>query len=186
MWGESAFERIVKKDYPKTLLNVQYRSHEILYRPTSEIFYENAVRSDRVRPQLNGVLLHNGGFESEVAFLHYRGETILDDSHSIMNPGEAMLASQLAAELLGIGVRDVLIVSPYRAQVSDTANIWSASYPHSECKPRIQTVDSSQGSEADVVILSLTRARGPPGLLRSTKRTNVMTTRAHRLIPPVI
>ncbi|KAJ9218310.1 hypothetical protein DTO166G4_176 [Paecilomyces variotii] len=99
MWGESAFERIVKKDYPKTLLNVQYRSHEILYRPTSEIFYENAVRSDRVRPQLNGVLLHNGGFEiahmrktwaikSEVAFLHYRGETILDDSHSIMNPGE--------------------------------------------------------------------------------------------------
>ncbi|RWQ95940.1 hypothetical protein C8Q69DRAFT_224171 [Paecilomyces variotii] len=91
-----------------------------------------------------------------------------------MNPGEAMLASQLAAELLGIGVRDVLIVSPYRAQVSETANIWSASYPHSECKPRIQTVDSSQGSEADVVIVSLTRARGPPGLLRSTKRTNVM------------
>ena len=56
--------------------------------------------------------------------------------------------------------------------------IWDQRYPQSRIRPRVQAVDASQGSEADGVIVLITRNTGGAGFLHSTKRTNVMLSRA--------
>ncbi|BCS27108.1 uncharacterized protein APUU_60156S [Aspergillus puulaauensis] len=78
---------------------------------------------------------------------------------------------------------DVLIMSPFKAQVARCSKLLGDLYPNASGNgspvPRIQTVDASQGSEADAVIVTFARNAGCVGALRSPKRVNVMTSR-HR------
>ncbi|EAW06696.1 uncharacterized protein ACLA_083910 [Aspergillus clavatus NRRL 1] len=69
-------------------------------------------------------------------------------------------------------------MSPYRAQVTLVKKIWQQRNPDAKVKPKAQTVDASQGSEAGAVVILITRNCGSAGSLRSPKRTKAMTTRA--------
>jgi uncharacterized protein len=78
-------------------------------------------------------------------------------------------------KLQQIGLKDILIIAPYNAQVFELQ----------ECLPaaRIGTVDKFQGQEAAIVIYSMTtssRADAPRGMefLYSLNRLNVATSRA--------
>jgi serine/threonine protein kinase len=116
------------------------------------------------------------------------------------NLGEAELAAKLAGALLGpLDISDdearrrVAILSPYRRQNEEIVR---------ELKPLIlqdpleivHTVDSFQGQEAEIVILSLVRTRPPLaasgnlanvlaryGFLTSKERVNVMFSRAREI-----
>ncbi|PLB43389.1 hypothetical protein P170DRAFT_514617 [Aspergillus steynii IBT 23096] len=87
-------------------------------------------------------------------------------------PGRLSLGLYLLNAFRKRGAKDILIMSPYRAQVALVKKIRDQKYPESLIRPRVQTVDASQGSEADAVIVLTTRNIGGVGFLQSTKRTN--------------
>ncbi|PLN75931.1 P-loop containing nucleoside triphosphate hydrolase protein [Aspergillus taichungensis] len=191
-WSKSAFERLIDKKYHQTLLNVSYRSHKILYRPTSLAYYDGQVKSFHDGPNKNvginpenPVVVRVGNKTWSLAglshFLHLArvdsDDNKKDPSGSLYHPREAELGVALARSLFDRGARDILIMSPYKAQVALVKKVWEQKHPTAGA-PRIQTVDASQGSEAEAVIVLITRNFGSAGFLQSTKRTNVMLSRA--------
>ena len=103
-------------------------------------------------------------------------EQIAELVESLLEPGVIWTDRSGTTRRLRLG--DILIVSPYNAQVSDIANrITNA---------RVGTVDKFQGQEAPVVIYSLTTSSpedAPRGMefLYSLNRLNVATSRARAL-----
>jgi superfamily I DNA and/or RNA helicase len=96
------------------------------------------------------------------------------------NDGEAGLAVRLVEELEASGLRDsdMAIITPYVAQVKKLRLLTP------EKDVEIGSVDSFQGREKEVVILSLVRSneQGEVGFLSDTRRMNVGMTRARRLL----
>lgn len=101
------------------------------------------------------------------------------------NPGEAALVARLLAEAKLRSGR-VVILSPYSGQVNllkDTLLRNKASIASVDADA-VQTVDSFQGQEADLVIVSMVRnnlSESPSsalGFLRSAERMNVILSRA--------
>ena len=99
---------------------------------------------------------------------------------------------RLAGYLLNNGVRSVthdpaipplFVLSPYRAQVSAIS-----SYVKQVQREAVRTVDSVQGRQAEVVVVSLARnnaasdERAAIGFLAEPERVNVMFSRARRLL----
>ncbi|KAE8326231.1 P-loop containing nucleoside triphosphate hydrolase protein [Aspergillus sergii] len=191
-WSVSAFERLINKKYHHTLLNVSYRSHKILYRPTSVTFYDGKVRTFSDGPcidfginaasplvvRLGNMTWTLPGLSHFLHLARVEGDARKDPSGSWFHSQEAELGVTLARILVDRGVRDILIVTPYRAQVAEVKKIWEKRYPGIQVHPRVQTVDGSQGSEADAVIVLITRNRGSVSFLQSTKRANLMFSRA--------
>ncbi|KNG88480.1 hypothetical protein ANOM_003219 [Aspergillus nomiae NRRL 13137] len=101
---------------------------------------------------------------------------------SILNHGEAEIAKIIclarAIRQRPQYGRNILIVSPYKAQVALTAQKWEETYPGLETKPRIQAVDGEQEAEGDAVIVMLRTHSVYPGFVASSRRINVMTSRA--------
>ncbi|PWY66812.1 hypothetical protein BO94DRAFT_613549 [Aspergillus sclerotioniger CBS 115572] len=176
--------------YHQTLLNISYRSHHIIYHSTSAAYYKGKVRTVRDRPstnvcQENPLLVTLGnetwtlpGLSHFLHLAHVSNDTKKDFSGSLYHPREAELGIALARSLIDRGFRDVLIISPYKAQVALVKKLWEQRYPNAMPIPRAQTVDASQGSEAPAVIVLITRNFGSAGFLQSTKRTNLMLSRA--------
>jgi superfamily I DNA and/or RNA helicase len=191
-WSISAFERLINKGYHQTLLDVSYRSHKLLYHPTSVAYYEAKVKSFQESPrrslgidsanplvvQLGNLTWSLPGLSHFVHLPRRKNDTKKDPSGSMFHPEEAKLRVALAYSLVARGGRDILIMSPYRAQVALVQRLWELRNPEVQTRPRIQTVDASQGSEADAVIVLITRNFGSAGFLQSSKRTNVMLSRA--------
>lgn len=100
-------------------------------------------------------------------------------SESKSNANEASLVLTHVALLLSHGVAptSITVLAPYASQVSLLAKVLS---PHPEVE--VGTVDSQQGRENDVVIISLVRSsdKGEVGFLREKRRLNVAMTRARR------
>ncbi|RAH45248.1 uncharacterized protein BO95DRAFT_432220 [Aspergillus brunneoviolaceus CBS 621.78] len=55
-WNNSAFERLINKDYNVCSLNLQYRSQKAMYDATSKIFYDGKVESHGLPRGLGGHL----------------------------------------------------------------------------------------------------------------------------------
>ncbi len=151
---------------------------------TSELFYESrlASKDGLERQRLDGVgeLAGNGLWFVDV---DHDGNTSASDE-------EVAVVARLVAELTGADARwtnkagelsalaldDVLVVSPFNAQVSRLAE----RLPDGA---RVGTVDKFQGQEAPVVIYSMATSRpedAPRGMefLYSPNRFNVATSRA--------
>ncbi|KAB8221967.1 P-loop containing nucleoside triphosphate hydrolase protein [Aspergillus novoparasiticus] len=191
-WSVSVFKRLINKKYHHTLLNVSYRSHKILYRPTSVTFYDGKVRTFSDGPcidfginaasplvvRLGNMTWTLPGLSHFLYLARVEGDARKDPSGSWFHSQEAELGVTLARILMDRGVRDILIMTPYRAQVAEVKKVWEKRYPGIQVHPRVQTVDGSQGSEADAVIVLITRNRGSVRFLQSTKRANLMFSRA--------
>jgi superfamily I DNA and/or RNA helicase len=95
------------------------------------------------------------------------------------NEGEANLAYTILDQLRYSGVEpdQIAILTPYVAQVKRLRL-------SNKEKVEIGSIDSFQGREKEVVILSLVRSNdtGEVGFLSDTRRMNVAMTRARRLL----
>lgn len=105
------------------------------------------------------------------------------DRGSYKNEKEVLLVKKHVDSLLRKGVRPVEIgvISPYKRQVETIRNAFR------EGKKRgieVATVDSFQGREKEVVVISLVRTNidGNIGFLRDNRRLNVAITRARRCV----
>jgi len=172
-----------------SLLNEQYRMNEMIMGYSSEVFYDNELKAH------TSVATHVlSASEIALQFIDTAGcgfdEKI--EGTSISNPEEASFLFRHLTQLIN-GLAEVYtagnfptigIISPYRQQIvllkeqmqhaahlKDYAN-----------KITINTIDSFQGQERDIVYISMTRSNADSriGFLSDIRRMNVAMTRARK------
>jgi predicted RecB family nuclease len=192
--GASALEHILgdRATMPQDaglLLDRTWRMHPELCRYTSEVFYDSKLHGvDGLGRQeiLGEAPLSGSGLR--IVEVHHQG-------NANESPEEASEVARLVGELTGrnwrdvsgrerpIGPADVLIVTPYNAQIRA---IQHALAKGRHTGFRVGTVDKFQGREAAVVIYSMATSsagEAPRGLefLYDSHRLNVATSRARAM-----
>jgi hypothetical protein len=169
-----------------TMLNVQYRMHPSISAFPSREFYNGSIA--------NGINTREAHYLRSSRWLDGRPYTFLEidgteerppnRSAGLRNPEEAAVVVDLVQKLVDLGQRDknwnssdrIRIITFYQEQVS---LIKKKMAEKGLGGVLVATVDSSQGCEADVVILSFVRSNGrSAGFLRDDRRMNVAMTRA--------
>eukprot|EP00873_Tetraselmis_striata_P017373 jgi/Tetstr1/437637/TSEL_026304.t1 len=181
--SRSAMARLMNCGAPVALLDTQYRMHPDIAAFPSATFYDGALRTapanaDRITAFSR--IPASSAWPARYCLLDVVGsEQALP---SIANRAEACTAAALVTMLasrLGLAVsRQVQIICFYKAQVTAVRRALKASGMKHLCA--VATVDSFQGSEADVCIVSMGRCNsaGRVGFLKDRQRLNVALTRA--------
>lgn len=174
---EKRMARLPEMPAPAVLLKVQYRMHAGIMGPVSDHFYGGQLEAapavaDRGFPDLvpwKFIDTAGCGFE----------ERREPEGESTENPGEAEFVAARIAEIQSSHPEaSIGVIAPYRAQVQ----LLQAAVGLQNERLDISTVDSFQGQERDVIVLSLTRSNpdGEIGFLSEHRRTNVAMSRARR------
>ncbi|MFN0118350.1 MAG: AAA domain-containing protein [Elusimicrobiota bacterium] len=172
----------------QTLLRVQYRMHETIMGFSSKEFYEGKlIADDSVKAHTANEL--PGVTDSDLTriplvFIDTAGTGYEEMWNELLesreNEGEANLVFKILDRLKSGGIKseDVAIITPYVAQVKKLKAMNVAR------DVEIGSIDSFQGREKEVVIVSLVRSNstGEVGFLSDTRRMNVGVTRARRLL----
>lgn len=172
------------------LLEEQYRMNEAIMGYSSKVFYQSKLKAHESvatrllfpeAPPLAFIDTAGCGFDEKL------------EGTSSTNPEEAAFLfkhlTQLAAEFTAVYPKpedfpSIAIISPYKEQI----NILKDQLAHApELKPHldkiaVNTIDSFQGQERDVVYISMTRSNteGQIGFLADIRRMNVAMTRARK------
>ena len=165
-----------------SLLKVQYRMHERIMEYSNRIFYQNALTS-HADNQYRGLAEE----EIVVEFVDTAGcgyeEEAGDDGQSLQNKEEARLMDRHFKALLSryTSACSVGILSPYRAQVRLLQEGTQSGYG-AQVDVTVNTIDSFQGQERDIIYISLVRSndRSEIGFLKDYRRMNVAMTRARK------
>ncbi len=175
-------EKCINKDKPNTLLETQYRMNEIIMGFSNQKFYESKLKAaesvaswqldcDRNAP-LEFVDTAGTGFEEQQD----------EESLSYFNEGEAnILLNHLQQHLIDTPNISIGIIAPYSAQVKHLKDRISE-FEDLQDKVAVNTVDSFQGQERDVIYISMVRSNeeGNIGFLSDYRRMNVAMTRARK------
>lgn len=182
---------ICLKNIPETfsLLNVQYRMHEAIMEFSNRWFYDKKLLAHPTVAQ------RSLGFSEDkfppFLFIDTAGtgfeEQMNPESRSLFNDGEIGLIKQILSELLEVSeegkIPSVAVITPYREQA---LKLQGEFFSDDVLKQlfSIDTIDSFQGQERDVVIISLVRSneRGEIGFLQDYRRMNVAMTRAKKCL----
>ena len=185
------FEKAIKRNTADVMLSEQYRMNEDIMNFSSRMFYKNKLRA-------NSMVQHWKVFNEDqvVEFIDTAGcgyyEAIDKETRSSFNQEEADLLikhlilyhSQLESMEQTDALSSVGVISPYKAQVNLLNEKFAeAGLPETLTKKTvINTVDSFQGQERDVIYISLVRSNeeGQIGFLSDTRRMNVAMTRARK------
>ncbi len=183
--GHILGERATMPEGAGLLLDQTWRMHPELCRFTSEAFYDG---------KLHGV----DGLDRQSILGFGVGLRVVEVAHqgnTNASPEEAREVARLTGQLTGqtwrdaggaerpVGPDDILIVTPYNAQIRAIQSALAAS---GQAGFRVGTVDKFQGREAPVVIYSMatsSAADAPRGMefLYDGHRLNVATSRARAL-----
>jgi ATP-dependent RNA/DNA helicase IGHMBP2 len=182
------FEKGIERNHTDIMLKVQYRMNNMIMGFSNGIFYDNNLVADS--HVANWKIADN---DEVLTFIDIAGagfnEITDPDTQSISNPGEAEILLKYFSHYLKdfhpwLKNSDFGIISPYRAQVYLIRELISAGgnsvFPVERIT--VNTVDSFQGQERDVILISLVRSNpaGEIGFLSDTRRMNVAMTRARK------
>ena len=165
-FNQSILEIAIQHSSHIHLLNTQYRMKPVIAGFSSNYFYEGLLQS--------ATHLKNTG--AHLTFIDTAGsgfdETQGADGTSLQNEGELNIVTKLLHDN-EFKPEDAAFISPYSGQVLIAKERLPAIM-------RISTIDSFQGQEKPVVILSLVRSNGDGviGFLKDYRRMNVAITRA--------
>ncbi|KAH8363823.1 hypothetical protein KR200_004658 [Drosophila serrata] len=155
-------------------LSMQYRMHPEICRWPNKYFYEDQLVSADITTKPSPLIPYC------VVNLSYTRDTGgSSENWSIRNDEEARFVSQLLAEMdkhMPIEHYSYGLISPYSNQCHALSHVIPR---HMNLTP--QTVDSYQGLEKDVIIISNARTRAG-GFLANNQRLNVALTRAKRCL----
>eukprot|EP01065_Artemidia_motanka_P010393 TRINITY_DN15506_c0_g1_i1.p1 TRINITY_DN15506_c0_g1~~TRINITY_DN15506_c0_g1_i1.p1 ORF type:complete len:1653 (+),score=541.43 TRINITY_DN15506_c0_g1_i1:622-4959(+) len=180
----SLFERMLAMGMEVHMLAVQYRMHPTISNFPSYRFYDDRLYSG-VPPQERTATflpMFKGLVQRPLCFVQVNGpESFYHTSRN--NPEEARCVAAVVAGLKEAGVQDTQIgvITPYSAQVGLIRR--NAGLPPGQARRgslMVSTVDSFQGSEREVIILSLVRNNPGKslGFVADWRRLNVSLTRA--------
>jgi len=177
--------------YPESviLLEEQYRMHKTIMGYSSSVFYNGQLKANKLVAEH---LLFPGDVPLE--FIDTAGCSFDEkqEGTSISNPDEAVFVLKHLSKLVGqlaetygpLDFPSIAVISPYSQQIRTLKELMLSSsllqiYAESIS---INTIDSFQGQERDVVYLSLTRSNtdGVIGFLSDIRRMNVAMTRAKK------
>lgn len=184
------FEKAIARNTASVMLEEQYRMNEKIMNFSSVQFYKGALFA-------NENVKHHLLFKEDqpVEFVDTAGtgfnEEVDIESRSTFNKEEAHLViKHLELYLKGLPVEvnrnliSIGIISPYRAQVELLTSLLLDADIEAEIssKIKINTIDSFQGQERDVIYISLVRSndKGEIGFLGDERRMNVAMTRARK------
>lgn len=162
----SILEQCFKNCKSIHFLNTQYRMRKAIADFSSRYFYNGEL----ITPQ------SQNNISNHITFFDTAGtgfdEKAGNDGISLMNEGELSIVSKIV-ETEKIDTRNLAFISPYNGQVQLAKENLSN-------KIRISTIDSFQGQEKEIVILSLVRSNTEAtiGFLKDYRRMNVALTRA--------
>ncbi|MCF2496463.1 AAA domain-containing protein [Dyadobacter chenhuakuii] len=174
-----------------TLLEEQYRMNEAIMGYSSQIFYQNKLKA-------NEAVAHHLVFPSDnaLAFIDTAGcgyDEKLEGTSST-NPDEAVflfkhltqyVSEFMQAKSFNAGeFPSIAVISPYKEQIG----LLKEQLAHNALlqpfisKISVNTIDSFQGQERDIVYISMTRSNpeGEIGFLSDIRRMNVAMTRARK------
>jgi hypothetical protein len=187
-------------------LEVQFRMHPDIGSLISEAFYSNSLKNADQTATLKHSVRHARVSPKDLAIVWIDLPLFSDDNRfreqsdsPYFNQQEAEAVKDLLAGLIASENHTLVVLSPYSRQVRELnerlANV--ACHPCLRFKQslsnrrnreaRVHTVDSFQGNEADIVIISMVRNNdlAPPkglGFLKESWRMNVLASRAARLL----
>jgi superfamily I DNA and/or RNA helicase len=181
--------------YPHVMLNIQYRMKpDISHFPSSRFYNSKLLNGGNVsspsygtagRPSHPERILLGG---RPYTFLQVGGVEEQGAGGSFRNPAEAQVVVDLLLHLRDdhdkewLSANRVRVITYYQAQVALLKRLFRQ---HNLADVVVATVDSSQGCESDVVLVSLVRSShvnsgkaGNVGFLADDRRMNVSLTRA--------
>jgi superfamily I DNA and/or RNA helicase len=162
----SILERSFKNCKNIYFLNTQYRMRKAIADFSSRYFYQNELKTPENQQNVG---THFTFFDTAgTGFDEQSGA----DGVSLMNQGELDIVNNII-ETEKLDTRNLAFISPYNGQVQLAKEQLSS-------KIRISTIDSFQGQEKEIVILSLVRSNTEAtiGFLKDYRRMNVALTRA--------
>jgi ATP-dependent RNA/DNA helicase IGHMBP2 len=167
------------------LLDMQYRMHEAIMGYSSKVFYENKLKAhDSVKWQKI--------FENDISveFIDTAGCSFDEkmEGTSATNPDEANCLIQYLGKYLNeysvSHKNTIAIISPYKKQMDILKENLSQmlNYEQYNSAINVNTIDSFQGQERDIVCISLVRSntKNEIGFLSDIRRMNVAMTRAKK------
>lgn len=171
------------------LLEEQYRMHEMIMGYSSSTFYDDRLKAHA--SVARHVLFNN---DNPLVFVDTAGCGFDEKTEqtSTYNPEEAaflfrhltQLVSSLDSYYKPENFPSIAIISPYKQQIDTLKQQFLSSpalqaYEH---KIAINTIDSFQGQERDIVYISMTRSNPENriGFLSDIRRMNVAMTRARK------
>lgn len=188
--GTTLLEKCVAL-HPETvvLLEEQYRMHEMIMGYSSRVFYNNRLKA---HGSVAGHLLFPA--DEPLLFIDTAGAAYDEkvENKNISNPEEAaflfrhlvLLAGRLGEQYTTGNFPSVAIIAPYKQQVYELKEQMLHVAPLQQYAGSISvnTIDSFQGQERDIVYISMTRsnAGGVIGFLSDIRRMNVAMTRARK------
>ena len=186
------FEKAIKRNRADVMLQEQYRMHEMIMNFSSSYFYKDKLfPNEKVR---NWKIFAE---DHPVEFIDTAGtgffEQVDSETKSSFNKEEvSLLFNHFRSYLEQIKslkrmeeVPNIGIISPYKAQVGLLKDQFDDAFREEDeliSKVAINTVDSFQGQERDIIYISLVRSneKGEIGFLSDTRRMNVAMTRAKK------
>lgn len=200
--GHSLMERLLRSEpyavdengnYDRTLqtrLRCNYRSHPEIVRLYNSLFYDGELIALAPPEQVNLAakwpMLPNGKFP--IIFQATHGVTEREfDSRSSFNALEVRVlcwyVKQLLCKGLGGGIKvqeeDIGIIAPYMAQCKLVKELLhQLGYFNVE----VGSVENYQGREKTIIIATLVRSFAGMGFMRSSRRINVLLSRAKSLM----
>lgn len=168
---ETMFEHMYKQigELSKTMLKTQYRMHIKIAQFISFLFYNNDLETAQERIEQDTQI-----FDLPLCFMHIEeGQQRLGTS--FINKQEAQNIHILIDEIHKDVIRakkNIGVISMYKSQ-SDYLKQLLFDYENVE----VGTVDSFQGKEKDIIILSTVRTDKKLGFMQDKKRVNVALSR---------
>lgn len=180
---------IMKHPEAVVLLDEQYRMHELIMGYSSQTFYQNRLKAHT--SVASQVLF---GTESPLAFVDTAGCGFDEKTEgtSTSNPEEAVFVFKHLSQLVSristlpqpMHFPSIAVISPYRQQIQ----LLKEQLQHNaqlkiyRDNISVNTIDSFQGQERDIVYISMTRSNSENriGFLSEIRRMNVAMTRARK------
>lgn len=189
--SKTLFEKIMRRPQLSEMLDEQYRMNEKIMMFSNKEFYDSKLTANE---SCRGITVFEG--DSPLEFIDTAGAGFSEKTEpktlSTYNEEEANAVIQYLKSYMEIvelnsaahNIESIGIISPYKAQVDSLIKTLRHSDIPEYVKAitAIDTADSFQGREKDVIIISLTRSntKGEIGFLNDTRRMNVAMTRARR------
>lgn len=188
--NKSLLETVVERlPNAVSLLKEQYRMNEKIMEFSNRIFYQGQLKAS---PYVAKWVLDlaDGLDQKPLEWIDTAGcgfeEEQNPETMSYANPEEyKVLRLHLDNLLCRLGEQrpSIAIVSPYKEQVRAIQEQIESDFEHfPDADIQVDTIDSFQGQERDVIYISLVRSndKGEIGFLKDTRRMNVAMTRARK------